>query len=123
MQIPPLAVMDCTLVFKHLVQKYKISKLHDCNYKILYKILATPAIIAGIRKQPSLQDCIWCGQRANINHILVHCPETQKIQDDFIIKLGEVSDCEWILGQKDMEICQITSVLNFGIYKDYLMAT
>ncbi len=73
LQILPLSATDMSLVFKRLVQKIKISKLRDCNFKILHRILATPSLIAKVRKNPNMVSCIWCGGYANLNHILIKC--------------------------------------------------
>ena len=57
--IPPLLVTDVCLINKQMITKCKISKLQDCNYKILHRILATPVVIAAVQKQPELKLCVW----------------------------------------------------------------
>ena len=96
LQIPPLSTTDVYLAFKRMVQKIKISKLWDCNYKILHRILANPAQILHIRKQPQLAFCMWCGHKATLDHIMTSCVATKQIHDDLVIKLGDLLDAEWI---------------------------
>ena len=123
MQIPPLSITNMCLAFKRIVQKIKISKLRDCNYKILHRILANPAQISHIRKQPQLAFCVWCGLKAILDHIMTKCLVTRQICDDLVIKLGDLSDAEWIFGHKDPDISYLISVYNFAIYKAHIMTT
>ena len=64
--------------FCKMLKNYKISKFHEINFKILHHILATPQLIAHIRGSKGLQWCHWCGEVANINHILLECTETDR---------------------------------------------
>ncbi len=123
MQIPPLSTTDVCLAFKRMVEKIKISKLQDCNYKILHRILANPAQILHNRKQPQLAFCVWCGLKAMLDHIMTKCMATRQICDDLVIKLGDLSDAEWIIGHKDLDILYLISVYNFAIYKAHIMIT
>ena len=123
LQILPLSTTDMSLVFKRLMQKIKISKLRDCNFKILHRILATPALISKIRKNPNMVSCIWCRGYAKLDHMLIMCLVTQSIRDDLIIKIEELSSKQWILGQKDMDVNYIISVFNFAICKAHIMGT
>ena len=72
---------DCMKLFKHNLQKCRINKLWEVNFKIIHWIPATPAIISKVRGSPRLATCGWCGEYANIDHILLRCLETTALVD------------------------------------------
>ncbi len=41
---------------------------------------------------------------------MTSCMATKQIHDDLIIKLGDLSDAEWIFGHKDPDISHLISV-------------
>ena len=90
---------------------------YDVNFKILHRILATPAIVAKIKGSKSLQKCQWCDGIANIDHILVHCIVTNTIYEGIGKKLGiEIPIKNCILGS-DANMNPVFWVINFTIYK------
>ncbi len=54
---------------------------------------------------------------------MTSCVATRQIHDDLVIKLGDLSDVEWIFGHKDSDISHLISVYNFAIYKAHIMTT
>ncbi len=113
LQILPFPITEICLINKWMICKCKISKLRDCNYKILHRILATPVIIAAIQKKPDLKNCAWCAEVCTLKHMLLHCPEMQ-----------ELLERQWIFGvHKDVETTQLIWVINFVVYKALLVAT
>ncbi len=54
---------------------------------------------------------------------MTSCVATRQIHDDLVIKLGDLSDAEWIFGHKDSDISHLISVYNFAIYKAHIMTT
>ncbi len=81
-----------------MLVKCKITKFWEVNYKILTQILATLVVIAAVHKNLVIAKCLWCQERANIDHILVHCVYTKYVRRSIIGALGEVSKESWILG-------------------------
>ncbi len=122
LQIPQLTTAQTCLVFKRMLTNVKISKLRDRSFKILHRILATPHLIFKICKDPKIAICQWCGDIANQEHILLHCPVIRDIKDDLIIKLGDICQSEWIFGTKDADTSQIIVVINFAVYKAHILA-
>ncbi len=113
---------ESLLSFTHLLKQCKLTKFREFNFKLLHRILATLVVISVIQKVASVALCSWCGSRADIDHILLTCPDTLVlytwIQD--ILEI-EISPKHRILG------CGVISpviwVTNFAIYKAHLMAT
>ncbi len=88
----PLEKSECMQVFKSMLVKYKITKFWEVNFKILTQILVMPVVIAAVHKNPNLAKCHWCLERANIDHILLHCVYTKKVRRSIIGALSEVSE-------------------------------
>ena len=105
-----------------MLVKCKITKFWEVNYKILTQILAKLVVIAAVHKNPILAKCHWCQDRANIDHILVHCVYTKHLRRSIIGALGEVSEESWILGGAGSSYDQVIWVSNFAIYKAHLKA-
>ncbi len=106
-----------------MVQCCHISKLRDCSFKILHRILATPNLISYVRKNNTLRQCQWYDAIANIDHILLYCLATIAIHDELTIKLGDLEMKEWILSCQDQDVCDVVTVVNFAIYKAHLLST
>ncbi len=109
-----------------MLHKCKVTKLWDVNFKILACILATPVVVVASCKQPKLQWCAWCGVKVSIMHILLKCPETQRLHN-FVIEtnvfgtnsLGKLS---WIFGLITQALNLVIWITNFMKYKAHLMA-
>ncbi len=87
----PLDKLESSTVFCNMLTHCKITKLWEVNFKILSRILATPVVIAAANKSPEMIWCKWCGDRANIDHILLHCPFTHCVHWYAEVVLGEIS--------------------------------
>ena len=108
--------------FRGMLHSCKIMKFFKINFKILHCILATPSLIAKIHKDKLLEQCYWCHSKADLDHILLMCPESKKVFDMIFDKLGiEVTTREHILG-KDKNYNPVVWVTNVSIYKAYLLS-
>ncbi len=103
-----------------MLVKYKITKFWEVNFKILTRILAIPVVIVAVHKNPNLAKCHWCQERANIDHILLHCVYTKQVRRSIIGALSEVSEESWVLGGVGSYYDQVIWVSNFAIYKAHL---
>ncbi len=116
-----LAWDDCMKLFKHNLQKCRINKFQEVNFKIIHRILATLAVISKVRGSPVLATCGWCGEYANIDHILLTCPETIALVDKVHHTTGmELTLIDRVFGT----LCSCALVmwlLNFAIYKTHLI--
>ncbi len=103
-----------------MLHQCKITKFFEINFKILHHILATPALIAKIRKNEQLECCHWCGEKADLNHILLDC-----VSSDLVYSAVEwIADIDlelqqWILGVLQM-VNLLIWITNFSIYKAHL---
>ena len=108
-------------LFKHNLQKCRINKLQEVNFKIIHWILATPAVISKVRGSPRLATCGWCGDYANIDHILLRCLETTALVDKVCHATGmELTLIDRVFGT----LCSgapVVWILNFAIYKAHLI--
>ncbi len=108
-------------LFKHNLQKCRINKLREVNFKIIHWILATPAVISKVRGSLKLATCGWCGEYTNIDHILLTCLETSALVD----KVHHTTSMEITLIDRVFgTLCSCTPViwiLNFAIYKMHLI--
>ncbi len=100
----------------------KITKFWEVNFKILARILATPVVIAAANKSPEMIWCKWCGDRANIDYILLHCPFTHCVHWYVEAVLRKISQDVWILGGVGPKTDQVIWVVNFLVYKAHLQA-
>ncbi len=109
-------------LFKQNLQKCKINKLHEVNFKIIHRILVTLALISRVRKYPKLAEYWWYGGLANIDHILIECPQIILLLDFVKSKIDlplTLRDRVFgILGTDALVIW----LVNFTIYKAHLMA-
>ena len=71
--IAPRTQEENNITFKNMVKRCKISKLGDCQYKIIFQCLATPKVLSCVWGQPSLAKCVWCGLEASLFHCIVNC--------------------------------------------------
>ena len=71
----------CFKAFKINLHQCRINKFCEVNFKIFHRILATPVIILKVQKNPALACCGWCGAPANIDHILLECPQTNDLYE------------------------------------------
>ncbi len=109
--------------FLEMIHHCKINKFHEVNFKILHHILATPSLVAKIRKDPALAQCFHCSVLADINHILLDCTITMLIHQDVCESLDvEITPAEWILGHSYL-VNPVIWLTNFMLYKAYLMDT
>ncbi len=108
------------LAFKQMLKKCKITKFFDVNFKILHRILAIPALIVKIQGSNGLCSCQWCSEVANIDHILVHCVETNCIYS-MLENVLDLSFLKWerILGTYSNRN-PVLWVVNFAIYKAHI---
>ncbi len=89
----------------------------------MHCILAMPAVVSKVCKVPALAFCKWCGAYANINHIFLDCPATNKLYDMITEKLDkEITPVDRIFGMVK-GIASVLWITNFAIYKTHLMAT
>ncbi len=109
--------------FLEMIHHCKINKFYEVNFKILHCILATPSLVAKIRKDPTLAQYFYCGALADINHILLNYTITMLLYENVCESLDvEITPTEWILGHS----CLVNPVIwltNFTLYKAHLMAT
>ena len=113
---------DCIKLFRQNLQKCKINKLHKVNFKIIHRILATPVLISRVRKCPQLAKCWWCGGLANIDHILIDCPQIILLLDFIKSKIDlPLMPRDRVFGILGMDAL-IVWLVNFAIYKAHLMA-
>ena len=109
-------------LFKQNLQKCKINKFHDINFKIIHRILATPVLISRVWKCPKLAKCWCCGGLANIDHILIDCPQMVLLLDFVRSKIDlPLMPRDRVFGILGTD-APIVWLVNFAIYKAYLMA-
>ena len=110
------------MAFKMMLHQCKITKFFEINFKIFHCILATPALIAKIRKDKQLEHCYWCGERADLNHILLECASSNMVYS----VVEQITDVELDLQQQILGMSQMVNPLiwiaNFSIYKAHLQA-
>ncbi len=87
------------------------------------RILVTPTILSSIHKDPVLSICLFCGMRANIDHILLCCPYTTNLHRIIMDKMGLVNQLTWIFGGAGKKWDPVIWVCNFAIYKAHLMCS
>ncbi len=116
----PITFEEQQKAFYWMLKHCRVSKFYEINFKILHCILATPQLIAHIKGSKGLQWDHWCGEVANINHILLNYTETNKVCDWVSDKIrAEIPKRNCILGQSP-SVDLIIWVVNFAIYKTHL---
>ena len=118
----PLSEDETKQVFRDMLVHCKISKFWEVNYKILTRILATPVVIAAVHNNPSLSWYYWCGARANIEHILLHCNKTRQLRIYIQKAIGKVEVDSWIFCGSGKSSDTVIWISNFVIYKSHLLA-
>ncbi len=115
-----LELIDVWRSYKFMLKKCKISKFFEVNFKILHRILATPALISKIRNDKNLSKCLWCGEVANIDHLFLMCPASTLVYN----LVSSRCNLDLTLLQRIIGIAQNTNpilwVANFAIYKAHL---
>ena len=69
--ILPLVVPEAEKVFQKMLLFCKITKFREINFKILSSILVMPKVISKVKYAENLIFCVWCGELATIEHILL----------------------------------------------------
>ncbi len=115
---------QCQAIFEWMLLACKISKFQEINFKILAQILATPKIIAKVKGADNLQWCIWCGEMASLEHILLNCCETKKVHSWVVehFPLPKLLAKHWIYGLPDKQFNPVIWITNFTIYKCHILA-
>ena len=85
LRLMPLSFEEKQIIFRRMLKSCKYTKFREVNFKILAWILVTPKILAGVHGNPSLTRCLWCGEEANLEHILLHCSLVQRIKSCIVI--------------------------------------
>ncbi len=92
------------------------------NFKIIHRILATPAVVSKVRHSASLANCHWCGTYANIDHILLECSHTNDlycwVQEHLDLQIDPIDRVFGI----NQSSALVIWVVNFAVYKVHLMA-
>ena len=79
-------------------------------------------MISRIKKCPKLAECWWCGGLANIDHILIDCPQTILLLDFIRFKINlPLTPRDRVFGIFGTDAL-IVWLINFAIYKAHLMA-
>ena len=121
----PISIGECQVIFKLMLKSCKYSKLHEVNFKILAWVLLMPKILAKIREKSSLVNCCWCGEEANLEHIILMCKLTRRIHHCLVIDNslpdGLLKGKAWVFGVKG-NWNSLIWVVNFVIYKAHLCA-
>lgn len=124
LQILPLEQDEIKKVFHHMLIHCKVTKFWEINFKILSHILVTPVVLSAILHMHNLDlvKCYWCGERTNIDHILLHCMFTRNLHSLVSRTIGQVRNDSWIFGGAGSAQDQIIWVINFAIYRSHLQA-
>ena len=115
-----ISFVDQQLAFKQMLKKCKFPNFLKLTSRFYTIILATPALIAKIRGSNGLWFCQWCGEVANIDHILIHCTETNKVYDKLaVIEQFRFMKRDRVLGAQSNRN-PVLWVVNFAIYKVHI---
>ncbi len=123
LEIMPLDPDESKKVFKDMLVRCKVTKFLEINYKILTRILVTPAVLGAIHRDSSLANCSYCGERVNIDHILFFCPLTVELHQFIMVHMGLANPITWIFGGAGHHWDPVIWVTNFAIYKVHLMCS
>ncbi len=63
LEIIPMASDESKIVFRDMLVHFRVFKFLEINYKILTRILVTPAVLAAIHRNPALSRCGYCDGR------------------------------------------------------------
>ncbi len=123
LNILPLEVPEAEKVFQDMLLFCRITKFREINFKILSQILAMPKVISKVKHVENLAFCVWCGETATIEHILLWCSETKHLYDHIksVVK-SPFSDTDWIFGHCKTAINPVIWIVNFSIYKSHFLA-
>ncbi len=89
---------ESKVVFHDMLVHCKVNKFLEVNYKILTRILVTPAVLSVIHRNSVLSKCRYCGGRANIEHLLLSCPTMLSLHHLVMEQIGQVNPITWIFG-------------------------
>ncbi len=64
-------ILELEQIFQRMLVQCKPTKFREINYKILVRILAIPKIISKVQSEDNLRWCVWCGDEATLEHILL----------------------------------------------------
>ncbi len=121
LSLMPLEHKEKETIFTAMLKKCKIIKFQEVNFKILSRILLTPAVLSAIKSDHSIGFCHWCGVRANIDHILLDCIKTKKLHKLVELIMGQLQHDSWVFGAS-RRLNPVIWTCNFSIYKSHLMA-
>ncbi len=123
LNILPLEVPEAEKVFRDMLLFCKITKFREINFKILSQILVMPKVISKVKHVENLAFCVWCGEVAMIEYILLWCSETNHLHDHIksVVKCL-FSDTDWIFGHCKSTINPVIWIINFSIYKSHILA-
>ena len=82
-----------------------------------------PKVISKVKHAENLAFCVWYGEMATIEHILLWCSETKHLHDCIksVVKCL-FSDTDWIFGHHKTAINPLIWIVNFSIYKGHILA-
>ena len=116
----PLECNEKETIFILMSKKCRITKFQEVNFKILSRILLTPAVLSVIKTDPSISFYHWCGEQANIDHILLDCVEIKKLHKLVECIMGQLQHDSWVSGASQ-RLNLVIWTCKFSIYISHLM--
>ena len=121
LEIMPMTTDESKTVFHDMLVYCKVNKFLEIKYKILTRILVTSAVLSVIHRNPALSKSGYCGERANIEHILLECPCMQLLHHLVMKQIRQINPITWIFGGAGKQCDPVICMCNFAIYKAHLM--